>query len=127
MRTFVTPPSDRTPFKELVAIVADFLRQEVPTCSPTRPVYLLGESFGGLLALAVAAGEPARRSQCLCVSLTAATVTRPPLDRCPMPPPRLHLPPLQSARRWWTAWSWSTRQPRTSRACGPSLARCCPT
>jgi thioesterase domain-containing protein len=51
------PVQDRTPFPELVAIVADFLRQEVPTHPPTRPVYLLGESFGGLLALAVAAGE----------------------------------------------------------------------
>ena len=48
---------DRTPFTGLVAAVADHLRAEVPACSPTRPVYLLGESFGGLLALAVAAGE----------------------------------------------------------------------
>ncbi|EFN58302.1 hypothetical protein CHLNCDRAFT_142297 [Chlorella variabilis] len=59
MRTFVTPPQDRTPFPELVRLVADFLRAEVPACAPTRPVYVLGESFGGLLALAVAAEVPA--------------------------------------------------------------------
>ena len=49
---------DRSTFAELVAIVVDFLRQEVPECAPTRPIYLLGESFGGLLSLAVAAGAP---------------------------------------------------------------------
>lgn len=58
MRVLVTPLSDRTPFKELVAIVADYLRQEVPTCSPTRPVYVLGESFGGVMALALAVEAP---------------------------------------------------------------------
>jgi alpha-beta hydrolase superfamily lysophospholipase len=51
---------DRSTFAELVAIVVDFLRQEVPECAPTRPIYLLGESFGGLLSLAVAAGAPRR-------------------------------------------------------------------
>lgn len=42
-------------------IVVEYLKHEVPACAPTRPIYLLGESFGGLLALAVAAGgrEPA--------------------------------------------------------------------
>lgn len=50
------PQQDRTPFAELVQIAADFLRHEVPACPPTRPVYVLGESFGGLLALALAAG-----------------------------------------------------------------------
>ena len=52
-----TTLQDRTPFAGLVAVIADFLRQEVPACPPTRPIYVLGESFGGLLALAVAAGE----------------------------------------------------------------------
>ncbi|KAI3428285.1 hypothetical protein D9Q98_006664 [Chlorella vulgaris] len=59
MRTLVTPIQDRTAFPELVKIVADYLRQHVPAYSPTRPVYVLGESFGGLLALAVAAEVPA--------------------------------------------------------------------
>ena len=56
--TFVTPPADRTPFAGLVAAVAAFLREEVPRHPPTRPIYLLGESFGGVLAVAVAAECP---------------------------------------------------------------------
>ncbi|KAL4442037.1 hypothetical protein ABPG77_011298 [Micractinium sp. CCAP 211/92] len=59
MQALVTPPQDRTPFAELVQIAANFLRREVPACPPTRPVYVLGESFGGLLALALAAEVPA--------------------------------------------------------------------
>ena len=47
---------DRTPFQGVVDIVVEYLKHEVPACAPTRPIYLLGESFGGLLALAVAAG-----------------------------------------------------------------------
>ena len=31
---------------------------EVADCPPERPVYLLGESFGGVIALAVAAERP---------------------------------------------------------------------
>lgn len=54
-----TPHQDRTDFRGLVAIVAEFLKAEVPSCPPTRPVYVLGESFGGVLALAVAAECPA--------------------------------------------------------------------
>ena len=56
--TLVTPPTDRSNFSTLVDIVVGFLRDEVPRHSPTRPVYLLGESFGGVLALAVAAAAP---------------------------------------------------------------------
>ena len=36
----------------------DYLRAEVAGMPPSRPVYLLGESFGGLLAVAVAAELP---------------------------------------------------------------------
>ena len=36
----------------------DYVRAEVGQMPPTRPVYLLGESFGGLLAIAVAAELP---------------------------------------------------------------------
>ena len=56
--TLVTPSKDRTGFNELVEIVVDFLREEVPLHPPTRPVYLLGESFGGVLALGVAEKVP---------------------------------------------------------------------
>lgn len=59
MRPAAAPPQDRTPFEGLVGLVADYLEAEVPACTPTRPVYVLGESFGGLLALAVAARCPA--------------------------------------------------------------------
>ena len=37
----------------------DFLKQELSGCAAERPVYILGESFGGVLALAVAALHPA--------------------------------------------------------------------
>ncbi len=37
----------------------EFLKQELSGCAPDRPVYILGESFGGVLALAVAALHPA--------------------------------------------------------------------
>lgn len=52
------PPTDRTPFNGLVDLVVEYLQQEVPRHPTTRPVYLLGESFGGLLALAIAARLP---------------------------------------------------------------------
>jgi pimeloyl-ACP methyl ester carboxylesterase len=56
--TLITPPEDRTGFQGLVDLVAAFLQAEVPRHPPTRPVYVLGESFGGVLALAVAAACP---------------------------------------------------------------------
>eukprot|EP00887_Chlorella_sp_A99_P005096 scaffold25.g5096.t1 len=74
LRVFVTPSDpppppplppfprainqDRTPFDELVRLVTEFLEVEVPAAPPSRPCYLLGESFGGVLALAVAAARP---------------------------------------------------------------------
>ncbi|XP_010414904.1 PREDICTED: acyltransferase-like protein At1g54570, chloroplastic [Camelina sativa] len=48
------PVLDRTPFEGLVKIVEDVLRQEQAT-RPNKPIYLVGDSFGGCLALAVAA------------------------------------------------------------------------
>jgi pimeloyl-ACP methyl ester carboxylesterase len=36
----------------------EFLEAEVGGFPPERPVYLLGESFGGILAVAVAAARP---------------------------------------------------------------------
>ncbi|EFJ50068.1 hypothetical protein VOLCADRAFT_104015 [Volvox carteri f. nagariensis] len=41
-------------FAELVATTQDWLRQELSGISPYRPVYLLGEGFGGVLALQLA-------------------------------------------------------------------------
>lgn len=55
---FSVPPHDRTKFPRLVEIVEQFLEAEVKDFPPERPVYLLGESFGGILAIAVAAARP---------------------------------------------------------------------
>nr|XP_017247514.1 PREDICTED: acyltransferase-like protein At1g54570, chloroplastic [Daucus carota subsp. sativus] len=48
------PIDDRTPFPELVKLVERTVRLENQR-TPNRPIYLVGESFGGCLALAVAA------------------------------------------------------------------------
>lgn len=58
MRHLLTARDDHTPFADMVGLVVSQLEAEVGTASPARPVYLLGESFGGLLALAVAAAAP---------------------------------------------------------------------
>ncbi|XP_027350946.1 acyltransferase-like protein At3g26840, chloroplastic [Abrus precatorius] len=51
------PVADRTPFTDLVKIVERTVRSEHQR-SPNRPIYLVGESLGGCLALAVAALNP---------------------------------------------------------------------
>ncbi|XP_019437420.1 PREDICTED: acyltransferase-like protein At3g26840, chloroplastic [Lupinus angustifolius] len=51
------PVADRTPFIELVKIVEKTVRSEHQQL-PNRPIYLVGESLGGCLALAVAAHIP---------------------------------------------------------------------
>ncbi|XP_017247512.2 phytyl ester synthase 1, chloroplastic-like [Daucus carota subsp. sativus] len=51
------PVHDRTPFPELVKLVERTVRLENQR-TPDRPIYLVGESFGGCLALAVAACNP---------------------------------------------------------------------
>ncbi|KAF6161580.1 hypothetical protein GIB67_009459, partial [Kingdonia uniflora] len=48
------PVMDRTPFAGLMLFVETTLRSE-HSQSPNRPIYLVGECFGGCLALAVAA------------------------------------------------------------------------
>ncbi|KAL5058806.1 hypothetical protein RYX36_030410 [Vicia faba] len=48
------PVADRTPFTDLVKLVETTIRLEYQR-SPNRPIYLVGESLGGCLALAVAA------------------------------------------------------------------------
>ncbi|KAA8536943.1 hypothetical protein F0562_029421 [Nyssa sinensis] len=51
------PVYDRTPFEELVTFVEMTVRLEHAS-SPNKPIYLVGDSFGGCLALAVAARNP---------------------------------------------------------------------
>ncbi|KAI3954239.1 hypothetical protein MKW98_018063 [Papaver atlanticum] len=52
------PIEDRTSFKELVQFVEKTVKDEHRR-SPNRPIYLVGESIGACLALAVAAHNPA--------------------------------------------------------------------
>ncbi|XP_029129251.1 acyltransferase-like protein At3g26840, chloroplastic isoform X2 [Cajanus cajan] len=51
------PVADRTPFTDLVKIVEKTVKSEYEH-SPNRPIYLVGESLGACLALAVAALNP---------------------------------------------------------------------
>ncbi|KAK9067902.1 hypothetical protein SSX86_012013 [Deinandra increscens subsp. villosa] len=51
------PVWDRTPLEGLIQIVEETLMIE-QIMSPNKPIYLLGESLGGALALAVAARNP---------------------------------------------------------------------
>ncbi|CAI0432370.1 unnamed protein product [Linum tenue] len=57
VRCLHIPVYDRTPFQGLVKFVEDTLKSE-HSSSPNRPIYLVGDSFGGCLALAVAARNP---------------------------------------------------------------------
>ncbi|XP_076930219.1 phytyl ester synthase 1, chloroplastic-like [Bidens hawaiensis] len=51
------PTADTTPFTDLVKLIETTVRFENNRL-PNRPIYLVGESFGGCLALAVAARVP---------------------------------------------------------------------
>ncbi|KAI5676486.1 hypothetical protein M9H77_07436 [Catharanthus roseus] len=51
------PVKDRTPFQALVKFVDETVRDQ-HSLSPKKPIYLVGDSFGGSLALAVAARNP---------------------------------------------------------------------
>ncbi|CAI0384385.1 unnamed protein product [Linum tenue] len=57
VRCLHIPVYDRTPFQGLVKFVEDTLKFEHAS-SPNKPIYLVGDSFGGCLALAVAARNP---------------------------------------------------------------------
>ncbi|CAK9137063.1 unnamed protein product [Ilex paraguariensis] len=57
VRCLHIPVNDRTPFIDLVKLVERTVRLE-HAASPNRPIYLIGDSFGGCLALAVAARNP---------------------------------------------------------------------
>ncbi|KAL9686530.1 hypothetical protein QQ045_023990 [Rhodiola kirilowii] len=54
VRCLHIPVNDRTPFEELVKIVDEAVQVEHAS-SPNKPIYIVGDSFGGCLALAVAA------------------------------------------------------------------------
>ncbi|GFY90631.1 esterase/lipase/thioesterase family protein [Actinidia rufa] len=58
VRCLHIPVSDRTPFEGLVKHVEETARLE-HVSSPKEPIYLVGDSLGGCLALAVAACNPA--------------------------------------------------------------------
>ncbi|KAL9356231.1 hypothetical protein Peur_049484 [Populus x canadensis] len=57
VRCLHIPVYDRTPFEGLVKFVEKIVRLEHAS-SPNKPIYLVGDSFGGCLALAVAARNP---------------------------------------------------------------------
>ncbi|KAM1749762.1 hypothetical protein ACFX16_010873 [Malus domestica] len=57
VRCLHIPVNDRTPFEGLVKFVIETIRLEHASC-PNKPIYLVGDSFGGCLSLAVAAHNP---------------------------------------------------------------------
>eukprot|EP01026_Neomeris_dumetosa_P027374 TRINITY_DN2224_c0_g1_i2.p1 TRINITY_DN2224_c0_g1~~TRINITY_DN2224_c0_g1_i2.p1 ORF type:complete len:712 (-),score=43.77 TRINITY_DN2224_c0_g1_i2:244-2379(-) len=54
LKCMTVPISDRSSFTDLVATIKEYLIYEADDSSVSRPIYLLGESFGGLLAMAAA-------------------------------------------------------------------------
>lgn len=56
--TYVVPPSNRDSFDTLVDGLDAYFQEIVRDVPPTTPVYVMGESFGGLLALELAARNP---------------------------------------------------------------------
>ncbi|CAO2192417.1 unnamed protein product [Urochloa humidicola] len=57
VRCLHIPVNDRTPFEGLLQIIEATIKHE-HDLSPNRPIYLVGDSFGGCLAVAVAARNP---------------------------------------------------------------------
>ncbi|KAL8166415.1 hypothetical protein V2J09_007914 [Rumex salicifolius] len=57
VRCMHIPTQDRTSFEGLVNFVEQTVRQEHAS-SPNKPIYLVGDSLGGCLALAIAARNP---------------------------------------------------------------------
>ncbi|KAL6627860.1 hypothetical protein ACP70R_031586 [Stipagrostis hirtigluma subsp. patula] len=57
VRCLHIPVNDRTPFEGLLQTVEQSIKRE-HDLSPNRPIYLVGDSFGGCLALSVAARNP---------------------------------------------------------------------
>jgi pimeloyl-ACP methyl ester carboxylesterase len=52
------PPSNRDTFEELLERCVAHITSIAAEIPPTRPIYLWGESFGGILALAIGAAAP---------------------------------------------------------------------
>lgn len=52
------PPNNRDTFEELLERCVTHITAITAGISPSRPIYLLGESFGGILALAIGAAVP---------------------------------------------------------------------
>ncbi|KAJ6848644.1 acyltransferase-like protein, chloroplastic isoform X2 [Iris pallida] len=57
VRCLHIPVNDRTPFEGLVKFVETSVKHE-HSLDPSTPIYLVGDSFGGCLALAVSARNP---------------------------------------------------------------------
>ncbi|CAI9290641.1 unnamed protein product [Lactuca saligna] len=57
VRALHIPVQDRTSLEDLIKFVEESVRLEHAS-SPKKPIYLVGDSFGGCLALAVAAHNP---------------------------------------------------------------------
>lgn len=57
VRCLHIPVSDRTPVEGLIELLEEVVREEFSK-SPSKPIYLVGDSLGGALALAVAARNP---------------------------------------------------------------------
>ncbi|KAJ7552394.1 hypothetical protein O6H91_06G054000 [Diphasiastrum complanatum] len=57
VRCLHIPVMDRTPFEGLLKIVEETIRVEHKN-KPSKPLYIVGDSFGGMLALALAARNP---------------------------------------------------------------------
>ncbi|KAK9810026.1 hypothetical protein WJX72_003591 [[Myrmecia] bisecta] len=54
LRSLTLTPNNFSTFPQLVSIVKAYLEEQLQGCPAERPVYLFGESFGALIALAVA-------------------------------------------------------------------------
>uniref|UniRef100_A0A0D9V0V6 Serine aminopeptidase S33 domain-containing protein n=1 Tax=Leersia perrieri TaxID=77586 RepID=A0A0D9V0V6_9ORYZ len=57
VRCLHIPVSDRTPYEGLLQILEEYVKYE-HSLSPNRPIYITGDSFGGCLALSLAARNP---------------------------------------------------------------------
>ena len=58
LMTYVVPPTNRDSFGTMVDGLDTFFHEVVRDVSPSTPVYVMGESFGGLLAIELAARNP---------------------------------------------------------------------
>uniref|UniRef100_A0A0E0JIS3 Serine aminopeptidase S33 domain-containing protein n=1 Tax=Oryza punctata TaxID=4537 RepID=A0A0E0JIS3_ORYPU len=57
VRCLHIPVNDRTPYEGLLQIIEESVKYE-HNLSPNRPIYIIGDSFGGCLALSLAAQNP---------------------------------------------------------------------